>query len=279
MLRRSIVVSRLSRVTPRPSAGSPAHAARLLESLAKLSVESVRRWYATWREGPYGRDFVLSQQADARRSAEAVVPLVMELATPSSVIDVGCGTGIWLATFARHGVLEIVGVDSEQVPPDLIEVPPSAFVVSDLTLPLQIGRKFDLVVCLEVAEHLPQESADQLIASLTDLGDLVLFSAAIPRQGGIYHVNEQWPEYWQDRFAARGYVPIDCVRRKIWSNPEVAWWYAQNMLIYARRSALNARPSLRTELEFMGTDQLSIVHPHCYDRWRRRAREILELRG
>ena len=45
----------------------------------------------------------------------------------------------------------------------------------------------------------------QLVATITKHGDAVLFSAAIPGQGGQDHLNEQWPEYWQKKFEVNGY--------------------------------------------------------------------------
>jgi hypothetical protein len=113
------------------------------------------------------------------------------------------------------------------------------------------------------------------VASLVGMADLVLFSAAIPRQGGSDHINERWQSWWADRFAAHGFVPIDCVRRRIWSNPSVEWWYAQNVLLYASRARMAAARSLRQEYELMGTGQLSVVHPARYVKWRERLRAAL----
>ena len=107
------------------------------------------------------------------------------------------------------------------------------------------------------------------------LADLVLFSAAIPGQRGSQHVNERWQSWWAGRFAEHGFVPIDCVRRRIWSNPSVDWWYAQNIILYASRDQLLANPFLQREYELMGTNQLSIVHPGRYVKWRKRFRDLL----
>jgi len=215
---------------------------------------------------PYSSDYYRAQRDGARRSARAIVPLVLELVEPRSVLDVGCGAGAWLSVFRDLGIADIFGVDGGEVD-ELLEIPPERFRAVDLRRPLQLDRRFDLAVSLEVAEHLPPEYADVLVDSLTALGDVVLFSAAIPGQGGTEHLNEQWPDHWAGLFGARGYLPVDCLRRKVWNDDEVEWWYAQNILLFAPGAQLERRPALRREYEFAGTRQLSIVHPHRYLEW------------
>lgn len=97
----------------------------------------------------------------------------------------------------------------------------------DLTTSLKSDRLFDLVMSLEVAEHLDAKYAETFVDSLTNFGPVILFSAAVPFQGGEHHVNEQWPSYWEELFAKKGYVAVDAIRKHIWQNPEVEWWYAQ----------------------------------------------------
>jgi hypothetical protein len=133
-----------------------------------------------------------------------------------------------------------------------------------------MDRKFDLAVSLEVGEHLPPVSSDDFVASLVGLSDVVLFSAAIPRQRGSNHVNERWQSWWAERFGAHGFVPVDCVRRRVWSDADVHWWYAQNTLLYVREAVLDDHPELKREYEVMGSNQLSIVHPGRYTKWRSR---------
>ena len=70
---------------------------------------------------------------------------------------------------------------------------------------------------LEVAEHIPPECADIFVESLTwGLAPVIMFSAAVPGQGGTLHLNEQWPAYWASKFAQHGYVLIDCLRPQLW---------------------------------------------------------------
>jgi hypothetical protein len=183
---------------------------------------------------------------------------------PTSVVDVGCGLGVWLSVFRDHGVEDIFGVDGAYVEKDMLNIPVERFLAADLQEPLRLKKRFDLVVSLEVGEHLPPACARGFVDSLVQLGPAVLFSGAIPFQGGIDHLNEQWQDYWCRLFQERGYVPIDCVRRKVWNNENVQWYYAQNTILYVATNSLQQYPRLRAELEKTAPSQLSIVHPKRY---------------
>jgi SAM-dependent methyltransferase len=183
----------------------------------------------------YSDEFFDRHLEGSRRSALLVVPMIMDLVRPRRVVDVGCGRGTWLAAFRDYGAKEILGIDGDYVDPDRLEIAQHEFLACDLSRPLVLDRQFDLAVCLEVAEHLPEESADSVVALLTSLAPVVLFSAAVPSQGGTHHVNEQWPDYWATRFEDRGYKMCDLIRDRIWDSPEVEWWYAQNIFLFSRQ--------------------------------------------
>ena len=212
----------------------------------------------------YSKEFFSRIEESAERSAREVVPLVLDLLRPKSVIDVGCGTGNWLAVFRDLGVEDAWGVDGSYVPKEGRQIPPDRFLERDLGKPLMLDRRFDLVVSLEVAEHLPASAAPTFVQSLVGLGPVVLFSAAIPFQGGVHHVNEQWPDYWAELFGRHSYVALDCLRKRIWSNDKVQWWYAQNILLFVHTDYTEGHPALRRELERATGTQLAIVHPRKY---------------
>jgi SAM-dependent methyltransferase len=213
---------------------------------------------------PYTVDFYKNHRDGSRRSARQIVPLVLELVQPKSVIDVGCGVGAWLAVFNECGVEDFCGIDGDYVDRNMLEIPEQRFFVSDLTKPIQLNRQFDLVVSFEVAEHLPDTCAEMFVDSLTKLGPVILFSAAIPHQGGTRHVNEQWPEYWVKYFQATGYSVIDCIRRKIWANDNVDYCYAQNTFLFVGKDYLEKNALLKAEHESTNPASLSIVHPNKY---------------
>ena len=200
----------------------------------------------------------------ARRSARHIVPTVLAYTEPKSVIDIGCGTGTWLSVFEENGIADFLGVDGDFVPKELLEIPTSRYVAFDLTRPFNCGRRFDLVISLEVAEHLPSHCAASFIASLVRLGPVVLFSAAIPGQGGTHHINEQWQDYWAELFAKQNFVPVDFLRRQVWNNDEVAWWYAQNTLLFCKRDYLRSNKALMREFKRSVGYPLSLVHPRKF---------------
>lgn len=213
----------------------------------------------------YDRAFYERQQAGSRRSAEVVVPLVLELLGPvASVIDVGCGVGTWLACFRAHGVAAIYGVDGDHVERSLLQIPQSAFHPWDLAKPFATRRQFDLALSLEVAEHLPESRAAGFVRDLCRLAPVVLFSAAIPGQPGTGHINLQWPDYWAKLFAGQGFQVIDAIRPAVWQNPEVRFWYAQNTLLFANAAALAANAALARQAERSDPRRLAQVHPRFY---------------
>ena len=223
-------------------------------------------------EARYDRAFYERHRSGSGSSAEVVVPLVHEWVRPKSVVDVGCGVGTWLAAFRRRGVEDVFGVDGSPVPPDLLQIPPERFAVRDLSRPLALDRSFDLAVCVEVGEHLPASAAGTLVASLVAAAPVVLFSAAIPSQGGVGHVNEEWPRAWAERFSAAGFAWADPIRPRIWDDPGVEHWYAQNTLLFHRPGRFPA-PAPWEAAGPASADgpawPLPLVHPHGWLRAKR----------
>ena len=184
-------------------------------------------------EHEYSGDFYSYIDAGSRRSARAVARLLLPEMTIASLLDIGAGHGAWAAEWLAAGVKTVLAVDGDYVRADQLAIPGKNFRAHDLAMPLDLKKRFDLVQTLEVAEHLPHAKADLFVDNLVRHGDVVLFSAAVPHQGGEHHVNEQPPEYWRERFAARGYQPFDFVRPRLAGQSEVMPWYRFNSYIYA----------------------------------------------
>ncbi|ACJ01359.1 class I SAM-dependent methyltransferase [Rhodospirillum centenum] len=183
----------------------------------------------------YAGSFYRSQSGGSLASAQTVVPLVQSFVGARSVVDIGCGVGTWASEFRRSGA-DVSGMDGPWVPLDQLRIPVESFRDIDLQNPPVPDRRFDLAVCLEVAEHVPETAAGRLISFLCLLSDTVLFSAAIPFQGGNGHVNEQWPLYWDHHFRRNGFECFDILRDRIWSDGTVEYFYRQNLLLFCRNT-------------------------------------------
>ncbi len=145
--------------------------------------------------------------------------------------------------YRSNGVTDIVGIDGDYVEPETLLIPEDRFKAVDICLPFHLNRRFDLVQCLEVAEHVPPDASRALIDNLTAHGHHVLFSAAVPGQGGENHLNEHTYEFWRQIFAERGYAPIDFIRPLLQQRPDVAYWYRYNVLLYVHESAMENLPA------------------------------------
>jgi hypothetical protein len=147
-----------------------------------------------------------------------------------------------------------------------LEIPADRFVEADLREGVSMDRRFDLVMCLEIAQNLPRESARPLVEGLVGLGPAVLFSAGIPNQTGQPLANEQWPDYWATHFRRHGFAAVDCIRPRIWDEHLVQVKYAQNTLFFVEQALLDSRPQLEREFERTRSQQLSVVHPKMWQR-------------
>lgn len=190
-------------------------------------------------------------------AAMQVLPLLFDIYKPASILDVGCGLGNWIEVAKKLNIPEVLGIDGSYVNKKLLKIAENEFVEKDLTQPFSLDKKFDLIICLEVAEHLPTNSSEGFIFSLTQHADVILFSAAIPGQGGQYHINEQWPSYWQKLFNKYNYEMIDYFRPKIWNNKKIERWYKQNLFLVVKKEH---------PLTSIGNNEaLSLVHPELLE--------------
>jgi SAM-dependent methyltransferase len=213
---------------------------------------------------PYSENYYKRIGAGAESAAAVVAPLIVDLVQPNSVVDVGCGLGQWLKTFQRLGVERVLGIEGAHIQRSKLMIPDDQCVTHDLREPLHLAGRFDLVLSLEVAEHLPPRCAATFVSSLVSLGPIVLFSAAIPFQGGNCHLNEQWPQYWAALFRDRGYVAVDVMRPLLWVNESVPAYYAQNMFLYVEKNVLCKNPALQRAEEQAWREPLALVHPDIY---------------
>jgi SAM-dependent methyltransferase len=213
----------------------------------------LRREFA---DASYTSEFYKKMSGLSYLSATNVLPVLFERLKPKSIIDVGCGTGTWMAAAKRLGVPFVAGIEGPWLTKEDLFRPDIEIAIQDLEKPLAVDQRFDLCMCLEVAEHLSPERAGSLIADICRIADAAFFSAAIPQQTGRHHINCRWQTYWADLFAQQGRIAVDVIRQRFWGKRDVAWWYQQNALLYMaedKAKALGYEPLERR--------LVNIVHP------------------
>jgi hypothetical protein len=210
----------------------------------------------------YSPSFYIDQRTGSQKSAEIILPIVFDLIKPNNVVDVGCGVGTWLKTAAHLGAKCTLGFEGkwlENAPAGSDDFDIQLCDLEDkIVVPAGKPAKYDVAMCLEVAEHLSERRAPSLIGDLCELSDVVLFSAALPGQGGTDHINEQWQSYWADHFRRFGFRPYDVVRPVVWTNPDVELWYRQNMLLYVHDRAVHLVSN------YQECTMLNVVHQGVY---------------
>lgn len=204
----------------------------------------------------YNKQFYDSQKSESYDAARIIVPLIIYQYKPQSVIDIGCGLGTWLKVWSENGTNDYLGIDGSYVNQKDLLISKEHFRAEDLNSDFIVDKRYDLAECLEVAEHLPIERSKIFVQKLVQLSDIILFSAALPFQGGTDHLNENWLEYWAILFNNQGYVPIDFIRKKTWNNSLVPFWYRQNIIIFAKSEK---KDIFKNDPILEGS--LSIIHP------------------
>ena len=213
----------------------------------------------------YPADFYQNRRAHTAHAASRILGALPAALPRRRVADIGCGTGTWLAAALAQGAETAFGIEGAWVTPDMLDDARIAFTPHDLEQGFTLPRT-DLAISLEVAEHLSPARAESFVSDLVATAPAVLFSAAIPGQGGVGHLNEQWQSWWATRFAAHGYLAYDVIRPAIWTDDAIPAWYRQNAVLYldaTTAAALNLTPTAPALLDR--------VHPAF---WARANREL-----
>lgn len=207
----------------------------------------------------YDKKFYDRQMKGSLQSAQIVIPLILEKINSANIhscVDFGCGVGTWLSVIKSHiRAADVLGIDFGEPEKEQLKINPEEYRKMDLSDSITLDKMYDLCMSLEVAEHISQERADVFVDNLTKASDIILFSAALPGQGGTGHVNEQRLSYWVEKFAQRGFELYDVIRPYIWYNEAVEPWYRQNMVLFCRQEKNIIEPA---KIENFPVD---IVHP------------------
>ena len=199
---------------------------------------------------------ISTKEEKTRYAAEKILLIVMKNFKVKTAVDFGCGTAIFLKFLKDNGV-SVNGLDRDNNDKRILAITEEEFIQADLTKPVHLGKKYDLSISLEVAEHLPESSAETFITSLCEASDVVLFSAAVKGQGGVGHINEQFLSYWQKIFLKKGYFMLDIIRPEIWNDENIPPYYRQNAVVFVHGDTYKILPeSIKTENKIV-----DMIHP------------------
>ena len=162
------------------------------------------------------------------------VRALFDLLEPRSVVDVGCGSGIMLMEFSKLGV-SVLGVEGSRAGIERSRLG-DRVVRANLERGVPDLGRFDLCLCIEVAEHLSSRSGPALVDGLTRLSDVVVFTAAQPGQKGTVHMNLRPMTYWEQLFAEHDFAisPVhEQLLRAIADTPEPRYLH-ENLVVFER---------------------------------------------
>lgn len=205
----------------------------------------------------YDSSWLESVSGSNWNSATTLVPLIVGKYQPKSVVDFGCGLGIWgRALLDISPQTKYLGIDGPYVNTDMLKIPTEFFMPKDLNYFIEVGS-FEMAFCLETIEHIEPENSENLIQSLVRSSNRIVFSGAIPNQGGTHHVNEQWLSYWIEKFGKHGYIADFNLRKEIWNDDKIQYHYRQNVVIFEKSTTYSTESSRSCEI-------IDAVHPQAF---------------
>jgi SAM-dependent methyltransferase len=184
----------------------------------------------------YNENFYKSVEVRAIETADRVIKILFEsLPAIESVKDIGCGSGIWIKKFHEAKKLKrAIGFDlAEALIPNkkVLRSEIEFFPVDFENVEENIFPKTDLSIFLEVAEHLSEGTAKKIIKFICKTSDLVIFSAAIPGQGGYNHMNEHSMQYWVQLLEANKFIVFDLFRSELNKFKRLPFYYRNNIIL------------------------------------------------
>ena len=204
----------------------------------------------------YDKRYYQSLRSHSYGSATKIIGYLTSFLDVSTVIDFGCGMGTWCLAARELGINKIIGIDQNPYNSEYMLISSDQYLQKDLRNTIDLDMSACIVISVEVVEHIEEEYGEIFVENLCRHSDIILFSAAIPHQGGEGHVNEKPCSYWSKIFASKGYCYIDCIRPAFWDDNDVAVWYKNNCILYVKDSVY---PSIYPKVSIC--PPIDIVHP------------------
>jgi hypothetical protein len=200
------------------------------------------------------------------RTAKKIIPIITDfIGIPESVIDLGGGGGGWLKAFQEAGTKKVCCIDHTSVQAEDLLISEDELIRCDLSKEMPSPIKCDLAISTEFVEHVPKSRSEAIVDFLTKSSPIIIFAAAIPKQGGLGHINEQRPAFWKNLYAERGYERVDAIRPRIIFDETIPHWFRQNLYIYIDKTVLN-QTKLASVSHLFIPDEFEIVHTRILNR-------------
>lgn len=183
----------------------------------------------------YSKEYYQSINKDESTQASKLAEVIKEMYRPNSVIDIGCGTGLYLKDIDCYKF----GFDfsKDAFDPEVIQVKREFVVTRDLTQPFEPKSKFDIAICFEVLEHIGSEYSDIIAENISKYADILIVTASPPGQAGLNHVNCQPQWYWNEKFEKLGfhrdYFDEYQIVSKIFQVHHTIW-IIRNLMVYKK---------------------------------------------
>jgi len=176
------------------------------------------------------------QESILKTTPKIVAQVIKNLYNPKTVVDIGCGTGIYIKELNNLSV-SVFGIDGSSAAKKNFRLPESLFLLQNITRDFNLHKKYDMALCFEVAEHIQKESSNILVQNITKLSNVILFTASPKGQGGIGHINEQDKTFWIYLFKKSGFMFNDAATKKlkkIFYKNNTIFWIHKNIMVFER---------------------------------------------
>lgn len=184
----------------------------------------------------YDAEFYNFSKEEVSKFVSSFVDIIIKEFNPKSVADIGCGIGLYVNEFDKRGV-EAVGYDGSPYAIKNSVTRKGLLKIGDIRKNLNFDKKYDIVLSIEVAEHIPTKCSDIFVNTLTKCSDVIILTAAQKGQGGTDHINEQPRYFWIKKFEKKNFNFNKSLSEKLsfkMKEKGVPWWIHGNLMIFQK---------------------------------------------